>query len=641
MKEIDKQITVGKILNQDNINKAIEIVVKRGGKPGADGIKPCDLKEYWEENGTAIMDSIISMKYEPDIANQFEQLNRKGRRRKFTLLNTVDRMIARAVSQVLSVCLDDSFSERCYSYRLGRGTIDVARFAARQIELGYEWVVELDIKNFFDSIPHEELLAKIQFLVEDECVRHLITSFVSCRIQTEEGQFRMAKGILMGSSLSPLLSNIYLMNMDKQFEDTFQGYARYGDDIKIFVRTQAEGIAIIEKCKNCIRNEKLTVNEAKCGVYRAINRPCLGVELHKKDGHVLIQPKEQNTKIIYSQWKSSALKEIDHNYHIVNDGILTKKDFTLLFENEKEKKYLPVEVIDSLSIYSNVVFSSGFFEIAQKEGFSVNFINNYGNQIGRFVPQSWKRNIKTEMAQVQLLGDENRRLKLAKVFQNANIFNVRAVLRYYERRGNDKTIAGTIVDITEILKKVNQAKNIDKLMMYEALARQKYYQCFNAIMDRDGFKFEKRTRRPPQDALNAMISFGNTLLYTRFSNIIYQTSLDIRIGIIHSSFKRQESLNLDMADLFKPILVDRTIFTLVNRKMLNAKQDFEEKENGGVYMTSRGKRIFIKEFEKKLSQQLTEKGTKMNYIEIMRREVRKVELYFRNNIPYKPYKYVN
>lgn len=160
-------------------------------------------------------------------------------------------------------------------------------------------------------------------------------------------------------------------------------------------------------------------------------------------------------------------------------------------------------------------------------------------------------------------------------------------------------------------------------------------------MNRDGFKFEKRTRRPPQDALNAMISFGNTLLYTRFSNIIYQTSLDIKIGIIHSSFKRQESLNLDMADLFKPVLVDRAIFTLVNRKMLNAKQDFEEKENGGIYMTPRGKRIFIKEFEKKLSQQLTEKGTKMNYIEIMRREVRKVESYFRNNIPYKPYQYVN
>ena len=90
-------------------------------------------------------------------------------------------------------------------------------------------------------------------------------------------------------------------------------------------------------------------------------------------------------------------------------------------------------------------------------------------------------------------------------------------------------------------------------MTLEARARQKYYQCFNVIMAESGFTFKKRTKRSPEDPLNAMISFGNTLLYQRFANEINRTSLDIRIGIVHAANSRPESLNLDLADLFKPI----------------------------------------------------------------------------------------
>lgn len=91
------------------------------------------------------------------------------------------------------------------------------------------------------------------------------------------------------------------------------------------------------------------------------------------------------------------------------------------------------------------------------------------------------------------------------------------------------------------------------MMMLEAQARQKYYGCFNSILEGKQFYFDKRTRRPPQDPLNAMISFGNTLLYQRIANEINRTSLDIRIGIVHAAGNRPESLNLDLADLFKPI----------------------------------------------------------------------------------------
>lgn len=175
-------------------------------------------------------------------------------------------------------------------------------------------------------------------------------------------------------------------------------------------------------------------------------------------------------------------------------------------------------------------------------------------------------------------------------------------------------------------------------MALEARARQKYYQCFNVIMTASGFSFKRRSKRPPEDPLNAMISFGNTLLYQRFANEINRTSLDIRIGVVHATNNRPESLNLDLADLFKPIIVDRTIFTLVNRKMLDI-HDFVEVENNGVYLSKNGKRLFLQEFERKIYQKIKYNGMERTYDFIMKNEVQKLKKFIEQGEVYKPYKY--
>ena len=195
--------------------------------------------------------------------------------------------------------------------------------------------------------------------------------------------------------------------------------------------------------------------------------------------------------------------------------------------------------------------------------------------------------------------------------------------------------------MTELLIKINEAKTTESLMIYEAQTRQKYYKCFNEILNEEGFCFTTRSRRPPRDALNAMISFGNTMLYQQLAGEIRMTSLDIRFGILHNSKYRAESLNLDLADLFKPVIVDRTIFTLVNRKMISPYKDFKELKNGGVYLNETGRYKYIREFENKLSTQIKTGKAYKTYHELLREEVRKIESFFRKKEAYKPYKYVN
>lgn len=127
---------------------------------------------------------------------------------------------------------------------------------------------------------------------------------------------------------------------------------------------------------------------------------------------------------------------MDHNYHLINEGILTKQDFNILFESENGKKYIPVETTDSLYIYSNVIMSGNFFDFMNQVGLNVSFINKYGEKIGSFVPNNSRRNIKTELKQLRMYDSEKERLDMARRLEIASVSNIRANLRYYQRRKN-------------------------------------------------------------------------------------------------------------------------------------------------------------------------------------------------------------
>ena len=135
-----------------------------------------------------------------------------------------------------------------------------------------------------------------------------------------------------------------------------------------------------------------------------------------------------------------------------------------------------------------------------------------------------------------------------------------------------------------------------------------------------------------------MISFGNTLIYQKIANKIYKTKLDIRISYLHSATRRYENLNLDISEILKPILVDKIIFSLINKRIIDVKVHFE-KRNNGVYLNKEGKYIFIDQLNKKLNSIITINNKKISYQEILRLEVLKLLRYFKYNEEYEPFKY--
>lgn len=632
---------IDEIFSTNNIQLALEILKNKKNSMGKDGVQLKDLESYWRINSGSIIETIKSGHYQPAIVRQFEIVSYKKKKRLISIISSVDRLIAKAINQVLVRKYDYIFSEYSFAYRPGRGIQDCVKACANHIEDKYIWLVDIDIQKYFDTISHQILLEKFADLTEDKVLLALIGSFVKCEVENDLGIYQNSRGILQGLSFSPFLSNLYLNDFDKYCESNSIRFCRFGDDIKIFTKSKEEANAIFKEIERQLNLLHLHINQEKSGIFLAITRRILGYEFYKHNGKILIRKINRLNKTSYDKWHNVPIKRVDNQYHIIQDGILSKKDFHLLFENENTKRLIPVDIMDNLNIYSDVIFSSNFFNFANREAFNVNLFNYRGENIGRFVPAKNKRNIRLELAQLKLFFNDKERLRIAKKIENASIFNLRATLRYYFRRINNKELKEVIDFLTGQLKRINEANNINTLMMYEAQARQKYYSTFKQIINEPEFRFIQRTRRPPKDPINALISFANTLLYNRFANEIFKTNLDIKLGILHSAYKRNENLNLDLADIYKPIIADRIIFTMINRKMLDAKRDFMFMENGGVYLGPSAKRQMISQFEKKLSQKVNVNGKRLTYGELMRKELKNLEKYLLRNEKYQPYKYVN
>ncbi|OFI05276.1 CRISPR-associated endonuclease Cas1 [Clostridium acetireducens DSM 10703] len=319
--------------------------------------------------------------------------------------------------------------------------------------------------------------------------------------------------------------------------------------------------------------------------------------------------------------------------YIFNDGELKRKDNTVFFVTGGKKKYLPVEELDNIWIFGEVDLNKRFLEYASQKEICIHFFNYYEYYVGTFYPREHLNSGYVILKQSEKYLNYETRIDIAKSIITTAIKNILVVLKYYRKKGC--ALDEAIDSINKKLEIMYDVDNIQELMAFEGNIREEYYKCFNLILNNKDFHFEKRSKRPPLDKINALISFGNSIMYTTVLSEIYETQLDPRIGYLHSTNNRRFTLNLDIAEIFKPIIVDRVIFSLINKKMLT-KDDFQ-KEMRGIILNEKGKRKFIEEYNEKLSTTIKHKdlNTRVSYKRLIRLEIYKLQKYITENEEYK------
>lgn len=310
--------------------------------------------------------------------------------------------------------------------------------------------------------------------------------------------------------------------------------------------------------------------------------------------------------------------------YILSSGELHRKQNTLYFESEERKrKYVPVENTKELMIFGEVSLNKKLLEFLSQQEITLHFFNHYGYYVGSFYPREHYNSGHMILKQCEFYLDEERRLNLARKFVSGAILNIKKVLSYYQNRNVE--VSSSLKKIENLESSLSYQRGIDELMAIEGNVRDIYYQSFDKIINNEDFQFGERSRRPPRNRLNALISFGNSIVYTAALSEIYKTHLDPRIGFLHTSNFRRFTLNLDLAEIFKPIIADRVIFYLLNKGILKSSHFIKALK--GVSLNDKGKAIFIEEIEKRLNTTIHhwDIGRKVSYRRLMRLELYKLE----------------
>lgn len=329
-------------------------------------------------------------------------------------------------------------------------------------------------------------------------------------------------------------------------------------------------------------------------------------------------------------------------YYLFNPGRLSRHNQSLRFTlvdnqgNAKETRHLPIKDIEELCILGSLDANSALYNFLGKEKIPVHFFDYYDNYTGSFMPREYLLAGKVHIAQTQAYANPKRRFEVARKLLEGGIYNILKNLAYYQNRGKEVSVQGS--KIKTYYEAVLQAKEmpIAELMGIEGNVRQVYYQAFDAIIN--DFSMQGRSRQPPLNEVNALISFGNSFCYKLCINQIYHTQLNPTISFLHEPGARRYSLALDLAEVFKPVLVDKLIFTLLNKKQIQAKH-FDKKLNA-CHLNESGRKVFLKAWDERIKETIKHRAMSkhISYQRLVRIECYKLVKHLLGIDTYSPFK---
>lgn len=329
-------------------------------------------------------------------------------------------------------------------------------------------------------------------------------------------------------------------------------------------------------------------------------------------------------------------------YYLFNPGRMSRKDNTLKFtpvdENgvEGSPKYIPVEGVSDLFCFGSLDANSALYNFLGKVGIAVHFFDYYEHYTGSFQPKEYLLAGKMQIEQTKRYIDKKKRMEIARKFVSGAAFNMGKNLKYYINR--DKADLSPILEVMESFGNlIDNTNAVDELMGIEGNIRQTYYSAFDSIISSD-FQMDNRSKRPPKNEINALISFGNMLCYTLCLSQIYHTQLNPTISFLHEPGYRRYSLALDIAEIFKPLLVDRIIFRVLNKKEIQSK-DFDHQVNSCVLKES-GRKAFVRIWEERINETFKHPVLKrsITYKHLVKLECYKLTKHILGMEEYKPFK---
>lgn len=293
-----------KILSRNNLNQAYLQVVRNKGAAGVDGMTCDQLLPYLKEHREGLLSQLRRGSYKPSPVRRVEIPKPNGDKRKLGIPTVIDRMLQQAINQILQPIFEAEFSDNSFGFRPKRSAQMAIIQAKSYYEQGFRYVVDIDMKAYFDTVNHDKLMYLIEKKVKDKQVLCLIRQYLMSGVMENGLEHASEEGTPQGGNLSPLLSNIYLNEFDHFLESRGHKFVRYADDCNIYVRSKRAGQRVMKKAIRFLEGDlKLTVNREKSAVGSPLKRKFLGFCLLPTKKGVKIRPHNKSKVTVKQKLK--------------------------------------------------------------------------------------------------------------------------------------------------------------------------------------------------------------------------------------------------------------------------------------------------------------------------------------------------
>jgi len=653
-------------------------VQESDGCAGIDGVTIGRFSQNLESEISRLLADLTGGSYVPLPLLRFHVPKKDGSERALNVAAVRDRVAQRAVIDVIEPTLEAEFENCSYGFRRGRSV----RLALEQIQFlrdsGYTWVVEADIDDFFDTVNHQIVFDKFASVFPESPFHKLIRLWVRARIYDGRRLWTAERGLPQGQPISPVLANLYLDKFDEELNKGGRKLVRYADDFVILCKSKPLAERALRLTRKLIHQLDLSLNDEDTGVTH-FNKgfSYLGAKFFLG---ICVVPPRRRRKTIDAGVKMperffTSLPILHDKLHFnptmglelaralsannLEETMLSQniqgRDFlppatvslctlyvhehgaTLRYENERvevgsygrELLSVPIRKIEQIILFGNSQITTTVMKQCLKRRIPIFIFSGPSRLLGSI--EAYSGSIELQELQIDKRKDPIFRSDLARRIVAGKIENCRRFLQRREREGADVQLGKSIDGLARMLSSLADTVELDKILGFEGASAAHYFAGYARCIDTP-FAFSTRSKRPPLDPINALLSFGYTMLFQNIYALVRARGLSPYFGFVHEIAPDHPALCSDLIEEFRSPIVDSLVAAVVNRRILRADdfvyEEYRVDDDSGegdlpeftgpqpdaldsvrrCILKDDARRRFIAEYERRMNTEITHRG---------------------------------
>ncbi|NJR55401.1 MAG: CRISPR-associated endonuclease Cas1 [Acaryochloris sp. CRU_2_0] len=644
-------------LDPENFEAAWQKIKRKRSGPGVDGETIDQLAARIDQVQTQLIKAIAQNTYQPLPLKPFVIPKKNGEWRHLAVPTLRDRLVQQALLSILHQILEPQFESSSFAYRPGKSYLTAVRQIRHWHHQGYEWVLDADLVKYFGELNHQRLIAEVAERVHEPKFLDLVQAWISVGTYTKQGIILPEKGLPQGAIISPILANVYLDDFDEAFLGHQAKLVRFSDDFVLLARSKKTIYQLKDQVEQLLSTMGLTLHPDKTSItsfekgFKFLGHTFVGDLIIENRAKPSATPREPKPDLLHVEAiihadpptqttaMAQALLEAVHRQkeaipsplyvvlgyrphsnkpiaidseeiswltgmatlYLVHQGSTVRKqqERIVIQRPQQDSIEIPLAEVQRILVFGNIQLTTPVITLCLEQRIPVIYLS----QMGEYKGHLWNEtayDLTLEIAQFQRCQDQVFQLTTACQIVKGKLWNSRQLLLRLNRNRQLSSVATAIQQLEDYREQLSNPLSIDQIRGYEGTGAASYFAAFGQVVDHPDFHFKKRTYHPPLDPVNAMLSFGYTLLLKNVFSMVMAEGLNPHLGNLHGAKRPKAYLAFDLMEEFRSPIVDTLIIKLINQKIIKPSDFTWPNEQGGVYLNESARRVFLKEFEARI-----------------------------------------